>query len=130
MRRGNKEKDSIFDELVSRKSGGHPLVGGGGGGRVVGGAATGFMFGHPLPLPSEISLQGVPAGFASSSASASSNSSSGSSDERPDLASYRYFCLFELDFSLVVVGKIDCLGGSLFDFGVCIFLLKIRFLRS
>ncbi|XP_074587339.1 mitogen-activated protein kinase kinase kinase 3-like [Curcuma longa] len=90
VRRGNKEKDSIFDELVSRKSGGHPLVGGGGGGRVVGGAATGFMFGHPLPLPSEISLQGVPAGFASSSASASSNSSSGSSDERPDLASYRY----------------------------------------
>ncbi|KAG6536588.1 hypothetical protein ZIOFF_001646 [Zingiber officinale] len=89
VKRGNKEKDSIFDELVSRKSGGHPLVGGGGGGRGVGGAGTGFMFGHPLPLPSEISLQGVPAGLASYSVSASSNCSSGSSDERPDLASYR-----------------------------------------
>lgn len=88
VRRGNKEKDNIFGQLVSRKSGDHPIVGGGGA-RGVGGAGTGFMFGYPLPLPSEISLQGVPAGLAPSSALASSNSSSGSSDERPDLASYR-----------------------------------------
>lgn len=66
----------------------HPLVVVGGGfARGVGGAETGFMFGHPLLLPSAISSQGLPTGSASSSASASSNSSSGPSDERPDLAS-------------------------------------------
>ncbi|XP_074570986.1 LOW QUALITY PROTEIN: mitogen-activated protein kinase kinase kinase 3-like [Curcuma longa] len=95
-RRRTKEKGSSFGEaLVSSKSGDPPLGGGGADGASAsarsGGAGMGFMCGHPLPLPSWISSQGLPTGSASSSASASSNSSSGSSDERPDLQSYRCF---------------------------------------